>query len=159
MDTNEIPVANAAEHAWNDTLWCLYLGAYGETSVYIWASNLEDALEELSDWAADTCPELFGFLTEDDYRAAADDVGAIWPTDPVEDWEGWNRIFKAAEADLYIPMHTTYPELSERGLPFIPWWEIGVAEIDPDSDEYAEVSERSLLAIEESGEARLCSSF
>lgn len=104
----------------------MHLGAYGEVKVWVQANHLEEALEAACDWLADNAPGIFTILTEDDYRAAAEEAGIPWPEGERFYWidsdhEAMGRIAEHAERDLYVVGHTTYPQF--KGTPAIPSWE------------------------------------
>ncbi len=107
-------------------LWLVSFGAYGGTHVYAWADSLEDAFEVAVEHLDDEgqCGH-FTILTEDDYAAAADELGVVWdPGSP--DY----AVMEEAEADL-TPIGWTTLECERKGggSAFVPSWEWTAREV------------------------------
>ena len=135
--TDTTPIANPWDYSFWDRLWHLQFGAYSTVNVYVWASDLESALETAVEWLDDEgMYGFFTFLTEEDYQEAAESLGVPWdPRDP--SWEAVELV----ETDMYIVGHTTL-SCAERGTPCIPSWEWWAEEVQR-QDWIDEIAERS----------------
>lgn len=142
---DEIPVVNPDDYRYYDSLYVIWMGAYGEIKVYVWARCFEDALEEAAEYAG---KHKRGVFTDPDYRDAVRDyyraeTGADydaaravypdgctiepWPDYPYDDDTFQEEVSTRAETDM------TYTESG-----WIASWEWGGAEIT-DADEYERV--------------------
>ena len=115
------PIANPDEvDGGPSRAWLLSFGAYGATHVYAWADSLQDAFEVAVEYLDDQgqCG-LFTFLTEEDYAAAAEELGRRWdPGSP--DFE----VMERAEADLTSIGWTTLDCARAAGASaFVASWE------------------------------------
>lgn len=139
---DEIPIANPLEvpRSKHDRkqLFRMWMGAYGDHHVYIWADHFEDAFEEMVEFfdRPETCG-LFTYLDEGDLKASAQDLGIHWPT-PLEmraervdsawgalDERTQEKIREHAEVDLTIIGHTTLKCGDGLGTPYVASWEWG----------------------------------
>lgn len=57
MERTITPV-NSYDRDWTGHRYILSFGAYGDTLLMIWASSLDDALDEAIDWIVDNAPGL-----------------------------------------------------------------------------------------------------
>lgn len=148
---DEIPIANPLEVPRGKydrkQLFLMWMGAYGDHKVYIWADHFEDAFEEMVEFfdRPETCG-LFTYLDMSDLRAAAEDEGIPFDEDDIDP-----RIIEAAEADLTVIGHTTLKCSEGKGTPYVASWEWGGGEVH--GEEYDLVRAASEEAyIEEYGE-------
>lgn len=125
-------------------LWCVSFGASGTTHVYTWADSMEDAFEVAVEYLDDEgqCGH-FTILTEDDYAAAADELGQEWDPSSPDD-----AVMEHAEADL-TPIGWTTLECARKagGSAFVPSWEWTAREVR--GAERERIEERSWEEIEE----------
>ena len=140
------PIANPDEidGGFSSHLWCVSFGAYGSTHVYTWADTLEDAFEVAVEYLDDEgqCGH-FTILTDDDYVAAADELGVAWDSASPD-----HTVMERAEADL-TPIGWTTLECERQGggSAFVPSWEWTGRQVR--GPERERVEERSWDAIEE----------
>lgn len=102
----EHPIANPSDASDDKSLFEFQFGAYGDDHVYVWADDIEDALEEAFEWLDENAPgHLVPHLRMQElYREAADELGLRHDT---QDEDERDRIMTRAEVDLTICGHTT----------------------------------------------------
>lgn len=63
----KLVIVNPGDANWTRGRFVLCFGAYGWTRLLVWASSLDDALDEAVDWLADHAP---GLLADEQVREA-----------------------------------------------------------------------------------------
>lgn len=87
--------ANRPSHK-GQACWLFHLGAYGWTSVLVWADHLEDALDECIDWVAENAP---GLLADESVREEYDRLAKERGLSPESGEEEWETVRTEAESD------------------------------------------------------------
>jgi len=85
----------------NGTAFDFSFGAYGDTSVRVWETELESALEIAMEWLDDNAPGLLHII---DWADAAHEAGA--PDNWREDEEWCEKVAEIAETDVTLCTHT-----------------------------------------------------
>lgn len=104
MTTDSLtPIANSSDHDWCRNLYLMWAG-YG-TKCYVWANSFDDAFETFAEWLDDNAPGCLTSFSEDDYKAAAKELGLTWPAEPGSEEEC--KVAEATEVDHTVIGHTT----------------------------------------------------
>ncbi len=122
---NSIPVVNPTEHSWNDGLYLMWAGAYGDVRCYVWADSFDTAFECLVEYLDDHAP---GCLSTIDYE------GYLGPDPEALSEEAREAAIEEAEMDMTVVGHTTLQHGNA-----IPSWEWGGDEIHPDDESYTAI--------------------
>jgi len=117
---------NPGERDWKTACFDFQVGAYGDTTISLWAEEYEDALETAAEWLADNAPGHL--MTEGDEHLeelrceACQEAGLAYPPPRDADYEqdGYWSAFETAEADL------TYTESG-----YLTSYEFWLGETDP----------------------------
>lgn len=124
----EITIVNPGDADWQKNLYLMWFDAHAPLYLLVWSSGFEDAFETAVDYLDEQDkPGYFTFVTEDDYREAAKDLGIDWPENERIDSLSEREIAKieqAAEADMTIIGHTRLSVMPDDA------WQAGVMSDD-----------------------------
>lgn len=124
---DEITIINPSD-ADGDDLFLMWFDQHAPLCLLVWAGSFEDAFEIAVDYLDEQDkPGYFTFITEDDYREAAEDLGIDWPAneriDSLSERE-ISKIEQKAEADITIIGHTRLGVMPDDA------WQAGVMSDD-----------------------------
>lgn len=107
---NEVPTSSSG--VIREGLYLMWMGAYGDVKVFVWADSFESAFEIMVEWADDNAPGVLTDIGEPELREAADALGIEWDDTwltPYHDYNtaDWIRVQEYAEIDLTPIGHTT----------------------------------------------------
>jgi hypothetical protein len=68
--TNTLHLVNSGDSGWTRHTYVLAFGAYGWTRLFVWANNLQHALDEAIDWLVENAPgHIVDDQLQEDYEA------------------------------------------------------------------------------------------